>query len=717
VVLRGNGEVLFNPPNVGEQGQLEEYTGRRELKTKIDSAVIRVNPSDSALKQSEHALTPGPVDPTELRRAQETFDLLVPLSYNVDLGDLSRERWSIEPRAGGKVIEFRSSKHGWLTYVRSPTEPEDISLFTRTEKRNLSIYTSADALVSRGRFYSEDTAVPYDIEAYAVDLTFDPSRYSISGHGLLRIRTKNTGLSSVTLKLATSLNVSSVTSPKFGQLLALRAVGQNSLIVSLPTDLPKDSVFVIDVAYSGRLPPQKPEREVVDVIGQGQSAGDLANAGFGPEARYFYANAVAWYPQSTVNDYAVAAMRVTLPVEYQVAATGSTDPLTGIAPTPTAAAPATAAGSAGKRMHTVQFQTDRPVRYLALVMTKLAQVGAMSVPVPRVAPPIAGIQDPGEKSVRLEVLSTPRQVPTNRWAVDETADILKFYANMIGEAPYPGFTLAAVEDNLPGGNSPPFLAIWKRPLTTTNMVWADDPAVFDRYPGFILAHEVAHQWWGAAVGVKNYHEQWLSEGLAQYFGLLYIGSDRGPEAMRNILVLMRQTATSYSSRGPIYMGYRLQYLGERDHVFRGIVYNKSASVLHMLRRLIGEDAFLAGIRRYYREWRFQKAGLDDFRKVFEAETPIRLTRFFDKWVMGSSLAKARVTSHIDAATQTATVRVEQIGETFDYPLNVNVQYVDGRSEDIIIAVTDAVVEHKIALKGAVKRISAKEEFSLVTITG
>ena len=66
-----------------------------------------------------------------------------------------------------------------------------------------------------------------------------------------------------------------------------------------------------------------------------------------------------------------------------------------------------------------------------------------------------------------------------------------------------------------------------------------------------LAHEIAHQWWGHAVGWKNYHEQWLSEGLAQYFAVLYAGTDRGHDVVRKLLGQMRESAAQSSSQGPI----------------------------------------------------------------------------------------------------------------------------------------------------------------------
>ena len=107
----------------------------------------------------------------------------------------------------------------------------------------------------------------------------------------------------------------------------------------------------------------------------------------------------------------------------------------------------------------------------------------------------------------------------------------------------------------------------------------------------------------------------------------------------------------------------------------------------MLRRLIGDEAFFAGLRRFYRDHRFQKAGTDDFRAAFEAETPITLARFFDRWVTEAAMPRLNVTSRIEPTGKTAIVRIEQLGEPFDFPYTVSMQYTDGRTEDITIPVS------------------------------
>ena len=83
---------------------------------------------------------------------------------------------------------------------------------------------------------------------------------------------------------------------------------------------------------------------------------------------------------------------------------------------------------------------------------------------------------------------------------------------------------------------------------------------FQNYPSFFLAHELAHQWWGQAVGWKNYHEQWLSEGFAQYFAALYAERERGAEQFADVLRQMRRWAIDMSPQGPVYLGYRLGHI-------------------------------------------------------------------------------------------------------------------------------------------------------------
>ena len=142
MVLRGKGEVVFSPSDPAEQTQLRLFNGgRAPLSTVIDSAFLRLNPGEFAERISSASLTASPrVDQDELRRAEEIFADLAPRSYNLDLRELTSERWFLEPSYGNFVVEFRSNasrladlrpvaeRSGRHLALRSHAQPEHLDL-------------------------------------------------------------------------------------------------------------------------------------------------------------------------------------------------------------------------------------------------------------------------------------------------------------------------------------------------------------------------------------------------------------------------------------------------------------------------------------------------------------------------------------------------------------------------------------------------------------
>src|SRR5260370_1457861 len=104
-----------------------------------------------------------------------------------------------------------------------------------------------------------------------------------------------------------------------------------------------------------------------------------------------------------------------------------------------------------------------------------------------------------------------------------------------------------------------------------------------------------------------------------------------------------------SDQGRVYLGYRLGHLKNDSRVFRAIVYNKGAIVLHMLRRLVGDEAFFRGVRRFYAESRYHKVGSDTLRVAMEAESDRSLERFFERWIYGSTLPQITFTHRIEVS--------------------------------------------------------------------
>ncbi len=259
-----------------------------------------------------------------------------------------------------------------------------------------------------------------------------------------------------------------------------------------------------------------------------------------------------------------------------------------------------------------------------------------------------------------------------------------------------------VEDELPGGHAPGYFAMINNPPPVSPYNWRNDPAAFQGFPEFFLAHELAHQWFGQAVGWKNYHEQWLSEGFAQYLAALYAKERRGEGAFRDVLRQFRRWAVEDSDQGPVYLGYRLGHIKGESRVFRALVYNKGAAVLHMLRRLIGDEAFFGGLRQFYASHRFKKAGTDDFRKSMEAASKRDLNRFFERWIYDNTIPRLRFSSAVEG--QELIVRFEQSGDIFDVPVTVGVTYSDGKTAEFLVPVTEATTEARFPLTGTVRSV-------------
>jgi hypothetical protein len=736
VVLVGRGRMRFAPPDEAERTQVRIFAGSDALTAEFDGALIRVRPSEFESRFPSDALVRRDAVTSDFRRAGEIFEEFIGKTLQLDLTDLSRDRWSLIPSSGDLIAEVRTRQYGNLTYARAGSEAEDVTIFDRRRRRNIAVYASPAKLASRGQFYSEDDLVDYDVLAYEIEASFSPERLWINGTARLRIKPRSSYMTTMQLKLAEALTVRGVYAQGMGRLLHLRVVGQNSLILSLPAPVQPDTELVLTVVYSGRLESQELEREAIAVQQQQQQQQERESAAMPLEPRFLYSNRSYWYPQSTVTDYALATLRLTVPQEFDVVASGTrAGP-----PKPSAAS----AGSGQRPHQTFTFECDRPARYLSFVASRLNPVTSAKLDI-RTAPastdvrPLrsdgqgtlgtpssfrsSSIDEPSPRpsdpapapaaentSFALTVQANPRQMGRARSFGEQASSILQFYASILGEAPYPSFTLAVTENDLPGGHSPAYFAVLNQSLPTSPVVWQNDPVAFENFPSFFIAHELAHQWWGQAVGWKNYHEQWLSEGFAQYFATLYAEKDRGHDVFDSIVRKMRRWAIDSSPQGPVYLGYRLGHIKGDSRVFRAIIYNKAAMVLHMLRRLVGDDPFFWGMRRFYAEWRFRKAGTDDFRKAMEASSGRDLTTFFQAWIHGSGIPRLRF-SYQTPDPASVLVRFEHVGEQIEVPVTVTLTYASGETEEFVVPVSERTVERKLAVKAGatLRRVEANAD--------
>jgi hypothetical protein len=707
------GTIRFRPAPETEREQVRIYAGSDTIDTRFEGVFVRFSPFDFRQRFPPEALTPEPPDPAMFRRADGYFRQDVARSFGLDLADLSRETWSLTPQQGDLLAEMHTRRFQTLTYAKVASDAEDISLFNRQRRRNISVYPSAERLAAGVRQFEEAARAPYEVTHYELDVSFDPERQWLDGRARLRLRVTANAIGNFTLRLAEQLTVRSIYASEFGRLLALRVRGQNNVIVNLNGFVTRGTDLDVVVSYSGRLAPAPPEHEVAapQYPPEQRFVDDMP--AFAGEPSLLYSTQTYWYPQSMSGSYATANMHLTVPEPYAVAASGE------LVPGSPVVVPSQDRQPAG---HLYSFEARQPVRYLACLITRLVRVSAREVSLVQALASLAtrgpasmpaDVIAPGvfNNELNLTIEANPRQTARGRSFAQPAADAMEYYTSLIGDCPYPDLTVALVEKDLPGGHSPAYLAVLNQPLLTGTPNWNSDPAAFPDFPDFFLAHEAAHQWWGQAVGWRSYHDQWISEGFAQYLAALFARRSRGDALFSQMLRRMARWARDAGEAGPVSLGYRLGHIQGDSRIFRAVVYNKSASVLHMLRRILGDEVFFRGVRRLYFGSRFRKAGTEDVRKAFERESGRSLEAFFGAWIDGSGTPRVAVSwaPVRDAAPAAAALRVEQRGKVFEFPVTATVRYATGAVQDVQVVVRDRVSEFALPVTGAVKEITLNRD--------
>jgi aminopeptidase N len=128
----------------------------------------------------------------------------------------------------------------------------------------------------------------------------------------------------------------------------------------------------------------------------------------------------------------------------------------------------------------------------------------------------------------------------------------------------------------------------------------------------------------------------------------------------------------------------------------------------MLRRLLGDDIFFSGLRRFYADRRYQKAGTEDLERALEAESGRVLDRFFERWIYGTDIPRVRYSTSLGDGT--VNVRFEQAADlVFDLPVTVTLMYANGRTTDVVVPLTEAVVERSIPTTDLVRQVQVNRD--------
>ncbi len=636
-VFVGEGSVLMQPRPETEREQLRQFAGRPELREDVKAAFVRIHPADLSRVLQPMRLERDPQAATRAAEAQAYFAAQSPRAFVLD-ANLPGSPWWVMPGVGDSLVSFDVGRRGTLTFAVNADQAESISLFNRTKRQQICLYPRQ----GRSLRYSEDDGRDVDVLHHDLRLRFDPMTDAIDGEDTLGLRLL-APVTTLRLKLDDALRVESVTSAEAGRHLFFRVRHQDTLMVSLGSLAGGSPDLRLSVRFAGRLPPAPVESELLQL---GPIQTPYSEDGPPVEAVDVYSNRSAFYPQAANEDFATANLQLDVPAGYSALTGGER---------------LSARSQGGRTL--VEYRQAQPGKYITVAVGRFQPAGER-----RVGP------------VTLSAWGLGRTRGEAQRSLDDAEDMLRFYTDLFGPCPYDRVNLALIEGQLPGGHSPPGMVLLARRPAFVRRPMRDDPTNFSDIPGFFLAHELAHQWWGHGVASQNYRERWLSEGFAQYAAALWVQRSRGEEEFQGMLRRMGRWALRMSPWGPISLGYRLGHVKNEPDAFRALAYDKAAYVLHMLRGLLGPETFRRALGDFQARFRYAKAGSDDLREALEAASGQKLGAFFDQWIHGTAIPTLSFEQREErlASGFRSAIRVETRDMPTPLPLELTVFHEGGR---------------------------------------
>jgi aminopeptidase N len=192
----------------------------------------------------------------------------------------------------------------------------------------------------------------------------------------------------------------------------------------------------------------------------------------------------------------------------------------------------------------------------------------------------------------------------------------------------------------------------------------------------LLAHEIAHQWFGNMATEKSFAHLWLSEGFATYMTDLYMASRYGQDTMNKRLSDERAQVIAFN--GQVQRAVVDSPTTNYMQLLNANSYQKGAWVLHMLRDEVGAEKFMQAVRAYYKKYAGGNASTDDFRKVVEEISGKNFEAFFRQWLFTPGLPVLKVSHVYDAKKDQLQLTVTQVQmKAFTFPLEIELQTAKG----------------------------------------
>lgn len=399
-------------------------------------------------------------------------------------------------------------------------------------------------------------------------------------------------------------------------------------------------------------------------------------------------SSIGWYPRFGYHSYATFDLTFRTPAKWQFASVGDN----------------LSSAVSGDTLIT-RWRTVRPTRNASFSIGPFKSIELKEDP--------AGVEkQSGEPLPNVTVFAfeqTPVGYGFANLGDEVRADMLnsmRFFQHVYGKSPVNDFH--ATESPYTHGEAFPGLIH----LSWLTFKYADSKGGNEIF----RAHEVAHQWWGVGVDFRTYHDQWLSEGIAQYSGLWFMqaalrDNEKFAAALndmkKQILQARKFVLSNGQESGPIWLGYRTQSSNTQGD-YGLIVYQKGAWVMHMLRNMmmdlqtLKEDKFIAAMHEFYGNFLGHEATTLDFQRIIEKHFGAQMDWFFKQWVMDTKIPEYSFAFHTVKTPEgkfetTCRIKQKNVAPDFITPMPLLLKFEGGKYYRLRIIVTGDKTEYKLPL--------------------
>ncbi|HKV49218.1 MAG TPA: M1 family aminopeptidase [Candidatus Acidoferrales bacterium] len=638
----GRGHITIEPPNAMEAQQLRRFTSKDALDMDFSNATFAF--TDDTFDQLASKLHWSAAQGDDLaslyeKRQQTREDEGDEVVSRLFQGVFSADH----KRTGYFLADLKTSDKGWIQVAMDALDPEAIQIgrldqWTARTGVDTWMHFPAGNKTIEEAFRDPVGLQSFDVPLYEIDGTVTGGA-EFSATTRVHVNEHFAGERVLRFDLDSNLRVSSVKDAS-GTALAFfqtreRGTRNNSygdyVDVLLPQATAAGHADVIEFLYAGK--------NVVRKVGPGN----------------YFCESELWYPTpdypsgTNFNARSNFAMTFHAPKQFQLVATGEK----------------TSEARTGNSV-TTNWKSDKPLSVAGFafgdykVVTGDAndvkiEVYANKEPDDR----LGAIQQMVDSSRTMSVGSLSPDVMAGQMTA-EVANAVRLFEGYYGPAPYPRLAVTNIEYSYGQG--------WPMLLYLSSLSFLDPtqrhmigiPMQEEaRLTDFFRAHEVSHQWWGHRVAWKSYHDQWLSEGFAQFSGNLYVEYRRDWKSYLARLDADKMEMAGhdlrnkeFESAGPIWMGNRLSS-SDSEGAYQVDVYDKGGYVLQMLRMMLfdprakDQDArFKAMMQDFTQTYDGKAASTEDFKTIAEKHmVPTmdidgnrKLDWFFKQYVYGTGYA-------------------------------------------------------------------------------